>query len=169
MDDVVQIRIGKHTFGIIGLKTALAEAAERFNHAPVDHVGKWLRERLSRCNYIPAGNAEMYEKSFGREYRKFVGVPVDATDHEGIQIKVLGPGCPQCERLEQEVMAALSETGIVAELEHVRNPADIGRFGVMGSPALIINSEVKMVGSVPSREKIKTWIRQAADRMDRSK
>lgn len=108
MDDVVQIRIGKHTIGIIGLKTALAEAAERFNRAPVDHVGKWLREQLSQCNYIPAGSAEMYEKALEREYRKLIGAPVDATDHESLQIKVLGPGCPQCERLEQEVMSAMS-------------------------------------------------------------
>ena len=169
MEDVVQIRIGKHLFGIIGLKTALAEAAEQFNHDPVDHSGKWLRERLSRCNYIPAGSAEMYEKAFEREYRKCVGAPVDATDNEGLQIKVLGPGCPQCGRLEQEVMAALSETGIMAELEHVRNPADIGRFGVMGSPALVINGEVKIVGSVPPRGKIKAWTRQAADRTNCSK
>lgn len=163
MDDVTQIRVGGQTVGLVGLKAALAKAAEQFNRAPVDHIGKWLREQLSRCNYIPAGSAEMYEKAFEREYRKLIGVPVDARDDEGLQIKVLGPGCPQCERLEQEVVAAMSETGVSAELEHVRNPADIGRFGVMGTPALVINGEVKVVGSVPPREKIKTWIRQATN------
>lgn len=169
MDDVVQIRIGKHMFGIIGLKTALAEAAEQFNHAPVEHIGKWLQEQLSQSNYIPTGSAEMYEKAFEREYRKFIGAPVEATDNEGLQIKVLGSGCPQCERLEQEVMVAMSETGIMAELEHVRDLAEIGRFGVMGSPALVINGDVKVVGSVPPREKIKTWIRQAAEGTSRTK
>ena len=164
MDDVVQIRIGKHMVGIIGLKTALAKAAEQFNHAPVDHIGKGLREQLSQHNYIPAGNTELYEKAFEREYRKFIGSPVAETDYEGIQIKVLGPGCPQCERLDQEVMTAMSETGIMAELEHVRDLAEIGRYGVMGAPALVINGAVKVVGSVPPREKIRTWIRQAAER-----
>ena len=76
MDDVTQIRVGGQTVGLVGLKAALAEAAEQFNHAPVDHIGKWLRKQLSRWNYIPAGSAEIYEKAFEWEYRKFIGAPV---------------------------------------------------------------------------------------------
>ena len=80
-----------------------------------------------------------------------------------IRIKVFGPGCTQCDRLEREVMMVMSEYGIAAELEHVRDMAGIARLGVMGVPALLINNQVKVVGSVPSRDKIKSWILQAAN------
>ena len=84
-------------------------------------------------------------------------------DDQGLRIQVLGPGCAQCEGLEQEVMVVLSENGVAAELEHVRDVAEIARLGVMGVPALLINDDVKAVGSVPHREKIRAWIREAAD------
>lgn len=84
---------------------------------------------------------------------------------EGLNIKVLGPGCPQCERLEQEVMAVMAEIGIAGDLEHVRDVAEIGRYGVLGSLSLVINGEVKSVGSVPLKPKIKAWIEEAVNQM----
>jgi len=50
-------------------------------------------------------------------------------------------------------MAVLAENNIDAELEHLSDPASIVRFGVMGTPALVINGKVKIVGSVPTRTK----------------
>jgi protein-disulfide isomerase len=47
-----------------------------------------------------------------------------------------------------------------ADLEHVRDVKEIGRYGVMGTPALIINGRVKCVGSVPPREKIVKWLKE---------
>jgi hypothetical protein len=46
-------------------------------------------------------------------------------------------------------MAVLSETGFLADLEHVRDVAEIGRYGVIGSPTLIINGQIKATGTVP--------------------
>ena len=162
MDDVVRIRVGKHHVGIIGLKKALAEAAEKFGHGPAENVGTWLFERLCDRNYIPSRSAEIYEKAFEREYLLFKGAVCQGPEQEGVRIKVLGPGCPRCDRLKEEVMAALSETGVSGDLEHVRDPVEIARFGVLGTPALVINDEVKVVGSVPTREKITGWVRRAA-------
>ena len=81
---------------------------------------------------------------------------------EGLDIKVLGRGCPQCDRLEQEVMAVLADIRVEAALDHVRDVAQIGRFGVLGMPALVINGKVVCVGTVPTRDKIRTWIELAA-------
>jgi hypothetical protein len=67
-------------------------------------------------------------------------------------------------RREHEVMAVLAENNIDAELEHLSDPASIVRFGVMGTPALVNNCKVKIVGSVPTRDKIKAWLDQVADR-----
>ena len=78
-----------------------------------------------------------------------------------MEIKVLGPGCPRCEKLEQDLMATMAELNIAAGLEHVRDPLEIGNFGVTGMPALIINGEVKASGSVPPKSKLKEWLLEA--------
>jgi len=58
----------------------------------------------------------------------------------------------------------MTELNIAAGLEHVRDPIQIASYGVMGSPALIINGEVKAVGSVPSKNKLKEWLMEATQR-----
>jgi hypothetical protein len=158
MNDITQIRIGKHMIGIIGLKSALAEADARCKDMTDEQTAELLLEILSRHNYIESGIKGFYAQAFLREYKKHVGEPVPEVTCQGLQVKVLGQGCPQCERLVQEVMAAMSETGIPGEVEHVRNLAEIGRLGVMGLPALVINDEVRAVGAIPPRSKIKDWI-----------
>ena len=50
-----------------------------------------------------------------------------------MEIKVLGPGCPNCEKLEQDVMELITELKLAADLEHVRDPVAISGYGVMGS------------------------------------
>jgi len=96
-----------------------------------------------------------------REFKKFLGKPVEEETTDGIQIKVLGPGCVQCDRLEQDLMQVMAETGIVADIEHVRDIKEIGRYGVMGTPALLINGQVKSVGKVPLKSKMIEWLKEA--------
>ncbi|UCD33838.1 MAG: thioredoxin family protein [Desulfobacterales bacterium] len=79
-----------------------------------------------------------------------------------MNIKVLGPGCPQCDKLEQDLMTMMAELNIVAELEHVRDPLEIANYGVMGTPGLIIKGVVKAVGSVPPKNRLKQWLLEAA-------
>jgi hypothetical protein len=165
MSVVVQVRIGpRGTVGIVGLKEALTEAAQQMKDAPDDVVGKALLSRLSRQNYISKNVTDLYEQAFLREYKKFIGAPVPQEKGGGIEIKVLGRGCPRCDRLEQEVMAVMAETGIAADLEHVRDAAEIARYSLMGVPALVINNEVKAVGAVPPRARLKAWIEEAASK-----
>jgi small redox-active disulfide protein 2 len=164
MSEVVQIRVGRHLTGIIGLNEALDEAVGVCRGQGDKQVGAVLLDLLSRRNYIPSVAKDLYVEAFVREYKKHVGLPVAEKAPEGLQVKVLGRGCPQCERLAQEVMEVMAETGISGDLEHVKNLAEIGRYGVMGAPALVIDGEVKAVGSVPPKSKIKAWIEQAASK-----
>ncbi len=119
---------------------------------------------MSQKNYISSRTRDVYGHAFLREYKKFVGEPFEDTEAGGLEIKVLGPGCPRCEKLEQDLMAIMAELNIAAGLEHVRDPLEIGSFGVMGMPALIINGEVKAAGSVPPKNKLKEWLLEAAKR-----
>lgn len=75
-----------------------------------------------------------------------------------MEIKVLGPGCARCEQTEQMVKDALSESGVEANLEKVTDTMEIAKYGVFGTPAIVIDGDVKSVGKVPSKEEIKSWI-----------
>ncbi len=157
-DDVVQIRVNRQSVGIIGLKAAMADMAEKYAERPDNEIGAELLKRLSERNYIPDRVKPDYAEAFLREFKKFLGKPYEEEGQEGVQIKVLGPGCPQCDGLEQELMQVMAEINLMADIEHVRDIKEIGKYGVMGTPALIINGEVKSVGSVPHKGKIKEWL-----------
>ena len=161
-DKITRINVGGHATGIIGLAPILEEVAKEFKSRTDDEIKDELLNRLSRKNYINSRTRDMYGHAFLREYKKFVGEPFEDTEAGGLEIKVLGPGCPRCEKLEQDLMAMMAELNIAADLEHVRNPIDIANYGVMGSPGLIINGKVKAVGSVPPQKKLKEWLLEAA-------
>ena len=59
-------------------------------------------------------------------------------------------------------MAVLGELGLPGEVEHVRDMKEITALGVFGTPALMINDEVKAVGNLPSRDVLKKWLQEAA-------
>jgi small redox-active disulfide protein 2 len=75
-----------------------------------------------------------------------------------MEIKVLGPGCPKCKQTEQRVREAVAEAGITANIEKVTDIIEIAGYGVLGTPAVIIDGEVKSVGKIPSTKDIKSWI-----------
>jgi small redox-active disulfide protein 2 len=158
--DIIQIRVGGSPVGIRGLKIVLEDMAEEYGDRPDREVVEELLNRLCKKNYIPEKVKENYGKAFLREFKKFLGKPFEDETPEGIQIKVLGPGCVQCDRLEQELMQVMAETGIMAEIEHVRDIKEIGRYGVMGTPALLINGKVKSVGKVPPKNKLTEWLKE---------
>lgn len=78
-----------------------------------------------------------------------------------LDIKVLGPGCPNCERLESETRSALDDAGIINyALTKVSDYAEIAAYSVMNTPALIINEEILSTGKVPKRSQILAWAQE---------
>lgn len=75
-----------------------------------------------------------------------------------MEIKVLGPGCPNCEKTAENVKEALAETGTEATLVKVTDTMEIAKHGVFMTPAVVVDGEVKAVGKVPSKDEIKGWI-----------
>ena len=75
-----------------------------------------------------------------------------------MEIKVLGPGCPKCKQTEQRVREAVAEAGITANIEKVTDIMEIAGYGVLGTPAVIIDGKVKSVGKIPSTKEIKSWL-----------
>jgi hypothetical protein len=160
-DDIVQIRVGEFSVGIVGLKQTMESMAGECANQPEHEVEKELIARLGKRNYIPDRARDEYGKAFLREFKKFLGKEVAEDRPAGLEIRVLGQGCAQCDRLQQELMAVMAETGIAAGVDHVRDVKEIGKYGVLGMPALIINGKVKAVGSVPPRSKIIEWLKEA--------
>lgn len=80
-----------------------------------------------------------------------------------MEIKVLGPGCSKCKHLEKRTIEAVNELGIEAHVEKIDHIVQIMKYGVMSTPALVINEKVVMSGSLPSVSEIKELISKASN------
>lgn len=74
-------------------------------------------------------------------------------------IKVLGSGCTNCKKLEANTREAVEELGIDAVVEKVQDIKEIMAYGVMKTPALVVDEKVKFMGRVPSIEDIKQYLK----------
>lgn len=74
------------------------------------------------------------------------------------KIQILGTGCPKCKKLAENSQAAVQDLEGEYEIEKVTNINEIMKFGVMMTPALAVDGEVKVVGKVPSPDEIKKMI-----------
>jgi small redox-active disulfide protein 2 len=77
-----------------------------------------------------------------------------------MEIKILGSGCPRCQRTEKNVREILVEKCIEATIEKVTNFLEIARYGVFGTPAVIVDEQVKCVGKIPEKEEIIAWFQK---------
>jgi small redox-active disulfide protein 2 len=73
-----------------------------------------------------------------------------------MNIKILGTGCPNCQKLEQNTKQALEELKLKAQVEKITDISDIVSYGVMGTPALVVDEELKVSGRIPDVSEIKT-------------
>jgi small redox-active disulfide protein 2 len=159
-DDITRIGIGSHAVGIVGLKQILEDMAKDYADKPREEVQAELLNRLSERNYIPAGSKEAYGESFFREFNKYLGKPYAEEGSQGLEIKILGAGCSRCNTVERMAMEVVEEMGLAASVEHVTDIKEIGRYGVMGTPAVVINGKVMSVGLIPQKDQMKQWLAQ---------
>jgi len=75
-----------------------------------------------------------------------------------LDIKVLGPGCTNCVRLEKLVREVLAENKIEAVVEKLISFDDFARYGVMITPALVVNGKVLTQGKVPTKHTLVHWL-----------
>ena len=75
-----------------------------------------------------------------------------------MRIEILGTGCPKCATVTKNALAAVAQLGIQTEVVKVTDITEIAARGVMLTPAVVIDGEIKAVGKVPTVEEIKTWL-----------
>lgn len=79
-----------------------------------------------------------------------------------VEVRVLGPGCMKCRKLFDATQKAIEASGVEASLEKVERIDEIASYGVMLTPGLVIDGDVKCVGKVPSPDQIGSWLTSAA-------
>jgi small redox-active disulfide protein 2 len=76
-----------------------------------------------------------------------------------MKIEILGTGCSKCKKAFESIEKVLKELGIDAEVVKVENIQDIMKYGVMITPAIAIDGEVKIAGKIPSPKQIAEWVK----------
>jgi small redox-active disulfide protein 2 len=77
-----------------------------------------------------------------------------------ISVKILGPGCSKCRTLETRVRDIVARNNIQAEVKKIEEIAEMTSYGIMMTPALVINEKVKSCGIIPKEEQILNWLKE---------
>ena len=78
-----------------------------------------------------------------------------------LTIKVLGPGCPNCQKVEAAAKSAVTNLGIEAEITKVTDYAQIMTYNILATPGLVINEKLVSAGRIPSDAEVMTWVADA--------
>ncbi len=81
-----------------------------------------------------------------------------------MEIKVLGPGCANCRRLEALVHEVVNELGAPADVVKVTDFKEIASYGVLATPGLVVDGQVRSAGRIPSKAEITSWVTSALAR-----
>jgi hypothetical protein len=151
------IRIGAANIGLIGLDTALNELSTK-SIAEKEAVDT-LYEIVSAGNYIPAGHEKQYRTALLNEYRKHISN--DFEQPENMVVRIFGSSCISCNTLQTMMIQILDQTKLAADIEQIHDPDEIGRYGVLHTPALMVNGEIKCQGRMPTAAQLEQWVREA--------
>lgn len=80
-----------------------------------------------------------------------------------LQIKVLGPGCPNCRKVEAAAKSAVASLGVQAEIEKITDYDQIFGYNILATPGLVINEKVVSAGRIPSEAEVMTWVADALE------
>ena len=160
-----QLRIGRATVGLLGLDIVLNRL---LNETGLDHEEAVTRlfEEVKKQNYIPSGMEDQYRQSLAQEYERLKSG--QAAEGQDLVIRVLGPGCVSCNNLQNMVIEVMTTMDLAADVFQIHDLDEIGRFGIIQTPALLINGKVKCAGRLPTSSQVEEWLRDAVDTKTKS-
>jgi len=160
--DEMMVYIGKSKINVAGLKSVFEELKKK-NIADKEKLKNLILQRVKERNYVADSAEQEYKDSLYEEYKVYTGQIKERKMPGLLEIKILGKGCYSCNKMEEYTKEILTETGITAIVEHVRDLKEIARYGLIATPALVINQKVKVSGRLPAKKDIERWIKEAAD------
>jgi small redox-active disulfide protein 2 len=80
-----------------------------------------------------------------------------------LNIKVLGPGCENCHKVEAIARQAMANLSLEAHIEKITDRADIMRYNILSTPGLVINEKVVSAGRIPTEAEVITWLTTALE------
>ena len=160
-DKILQIKIGEHRIGVSGLSDAI-DAVKSLGLTADSKIMQALFEKMKAENYIPELLHDDYGRAFLREYKKAVGISVTEPELKCSEnrIVILGPGCTACEQMERDVKSILSEFDVAADVQHVRDINEIAEYGLVRTPALVINNRIVLNGRSLPKNQLKELIKE---------
>ena len=153
------IRIGTASIGLIGLDIALNYAAAK--NMTEDEAVAYIFNAVSKKNYIPAAAEDKYREALRTAFKRHMNM--DSGQPDGLVIRIFGSGCISCNNLQNQVIEVLNSMNLAADIEQIHDPDEIGRNGIILTPALMINGRVKSGGKLPNLAQIENWIREAEE------
>ncbi len=149
------LQVGAVSVGLIGLDVAFTRILAQPELAIETAVNQVYAE-IARQNYVPVLAADKYRQALAQEILRLRGGQTRAKSH--LEVRILGTGCVSCNNLQKLMIEIVADRGIKADIFQIHDLDEIGRFGVLQTPALIINGQVKSLGRIPSRAQIEDWL-----------
>ncbi len=153
------IRIGATNIGLIGLDRALNKLTPK-KITELDAV-EYLFQTVNKLNYIPKGHEKEYRVALLNEYRKHINSNYEKPDN--MVVRIFGSSCISCNKLQSMMIQVLDHAKLAADIEQIHEPDEIGRHGILHTPALIINDDLKCQGRMPSLAQVEQWVWEEAD------
>lgn len=156
------LKIGDQAVGLIGIEAAVSELKRisRNDGLTPEDAARALMKRIEHKNYIPPNARTAYLKALAHLWKEETDAVVGPGEGLYRSLRILGPDCIGCNRLEEIVRSVLDEKGIAADIDHVRDLDEIWRYGVITTPALVIGNKVLCSGRVPTRAQVEIWIQE---------
>ena len=158
-EEITQLNIAGQKIGFFGLSEILKNLQQK-NLSDDAELKQQLLQHVRMLNYVPDSRSEDYAQALLREYKKFVGLPVEPLAEKSTfpTIRILGPGCTACETMEKDVKAILTELNIAADVDHIRDINQIAEYGMVRTPSLVINDEIVLNGRSLPKSQLKSLL-----------
>ena len=162
MDQLPQrkIKIGTVSVGLIGLEVALNKAIS--SNLSEKEALDLIYDHVKKENYIPETVQKQYRDALRKEYKRLTTGGLE--DSKELIIRILGPGCVSCNKLNTMIFDIMQRRKIAADIRQIHDLDEIWRHGVITTPALIINGDIKCAGRMPSPAEVEQWLLEEADR-----
>ena len=151
------LKVGKVSIGLVGLDIALNRVLGDTS-LDDDQAAEKVFTHITEHNYVPDTAKGKYHEAILKEVIRLRKGGSD--NNEELIIRILGPGCVSCNNIQTMVIEIMNKIGAAADIFQIHDLDEIGRYGILQTPALIINDKLKSSGRIPTPAQIEEWLKE---------